>query len=476
LEIDPDALAQFMRYSYVPAPSSIYRGLRKLPPGHWLELRALSDVDVRPKPFWRIDDNSGDALRADLAACDDEALVDHLEQRLSEAVSGQMISDVPLGAFLSGGVDSSTVAALMQAQSNRSVRTFTIGFEDQRFDEAPFAREVARHLGTEHTELYVTARDAEAVIPRLPTIYDEPFADSSQIPTTLVSALTRQHVTVCLSGDGGDELFAGYPRYALTAALWRRMNRQPLALRKAAARLLRAPSAEAWDRVLAVLPASRRRSINGRRMHRLAQLLVTGNLGEMYVRLMSQWQPEDALVRGASTREFTLDHWDDDRPPIEAMRLWDLRQYLPDDLLVKVDRASMSTSLEVRTPMLDHRVAEFAFALPQHALIRDGIGKWALRQLLYRHVPRALIERPKTGFEIPVAQWLRGPLRGWAEELLAPAQLDADQLLDTDSVRKLWGEHISGKFDRSARLWNVLMFQAWRIERGRSCSPGLLAA
>jgi asparagine synthase (glutamine-hydrolysing) len=341
------------------------------------------------------------------------------------------------------------------------VRTFTIGFDQPGFNEAPFAKEVARHLGTEHTELYVTARDAESLIPRLPAIYDEPFADSSQIPTTLVSHLTRQHVTVALSGDGGDELFAGYPRYGLTADLWRRIDRVPVGLRRALATALRLPSAQAWDQVLSVLPASRQQSLNGRRLHRLAQLLVTGSLGEMYLRLMSQWQPEENLVVGAGARGFTMQHWQAQRPAMEAMRLWDVNQYLPDDLLVKVDRASMNASLEVRAPLLDHRVVELAFALPDRALLRGGVGKWVLRQVLYRHVPPALIERPKTGFAVPLGDWLRGPLRAWADELLQPAVLAADGLLDPARIGPLWQDHLAGRFDRSSYLWNVLMFQAW---------------
>jgi asparagine synthase (glutamine-hydrolysing) len=461
LQIDRDALAEFMRFSYIPAPLTIYRGVRKLLPGHWLQLCCPADATNVPQPFWHLVAADAEPLRTQMAAADDQTLIDAVEQRLSEAIRLQMISDVPLGAFLSGGVDSSTVVALMQAQSRQRVRTYTIGFDQPGFNEAPFALEVARHLGTEHTELYVTARDAEELIPTLPLIYDEPFADSSQIPTTLVSHLTRKHVTVSLSGDGGDELFAGYPRYGLTAGLWQQVNRWPLGLRRCVAAGLRAPSAQAWDRVLSVLPASRHQRINGRRMHRLAQLLVTRSLGEMYLRLMSQWQPEESLVRGTSSQDFTIQHWDESRPAIEAMRRWDVAQYLPDDLLVKVDRASMNASLEARAPLLDHRVVELAFALPQRVLVRDGTGKWVLRQVLFRHVPPALIERPKTGFAVPLGSWLRGPLRAWADELLQPKSLAADGLLDAGKVSQLWQDHLSARFDRSSYLWNVLMFQAW---------------
>lgn len=461
LRIDTDALAEFMRFSYIPSPQTIYRGVLKLPPGHWLQLRKPADAYAGSQPFWQLAEADDESLRAQLATADDRVLIDAVEQRLSEAIRLQMVSDVPLGAFLSGGVDSSTVVALMQAQSTQRVRTYTIGFDQPGYNEAPFAQEVARHLGTEHTELYVTARDAEELIPRLPSIYDEPFADSSQLPTTLVSHLTRRHVTVSLSGDGGDELFAGYPRYGLTAQLWQRINRLPRSLRHLVAAALQAPSARAWDKALSLLPASHLQSINGRRMHRLAQLLKTDSLGEMYLRLMSQWQPEEALVRNTGHRRFTIRHWDDQRPAMEAMRMWDARQYLPDDLLVKVDRASMNASLETRAPLLDHRVVELAFAMPQRALVRDGVGKWVLRQVLYRHVPSTLIERPKSGFSVPLGAWLRGPLRAWADELLRPSALARDGLLDETKVSTLWQDHVSGRFDRSSYLWNVLMFQAW---------------
>jgi asparagine synthase (glutamine-hydrolysing) len=461
LEIDREAVAEFLRFAYLPAPRSIWKGIRKLPPAHWVELASLDDVEKAPRAYWRLGGEGHDELVSHLAGADDRALVDVVESRLTEAIGLQMVADVPLGAFLSGGVDSSTVVALMQRQSARPVRTFTIGFDQPEFNEAPFAMEVARHLGTDHTELYVTAKDAEQLIPRLPTIYDEPFADSSQIPTTLVSHLTKQHVTVSLSGDGGDELFAGYPRYSLTAGLWRKVDRIPLPLREIASAVLGAPSAGTWDRMLSVLPASKRRSINGRRMHRLSQLLVTQSLGEMYVRLMSQWQPEESLVLGLPPRTFSIDHWDDRINPVEAMRRWDVSQYLPDDLLVKVDRASMNASLEARAPLLDHRVVELAFAMPGHALTRQGVGKWALRQVLYRYVPKALIERPKTGFSVPLAEWLRGPLRGWAEDLLAFDNVCRAGFLDPLPIRSLWAEHLSGRFDRSSYLWNVLMFQAW---------------
>ena len=460
LDVDPQVLSEFMQFGYVPGRSCIYRGLAKLPPGHFVYIGPGAVVGD-PQPYWQLGASSQSDLVAQLAGADDAYLIDVLHDRLKASIGLQMVSDVPLGAFLSGGVDSSTVVALMQAQSERRVKTYTIGFHEKAFDEAPYAKAVARHLGTDHTELYVSAADAAAIIPELPRIYDEPFADSSQIPTTLVSRLTRQHVTVSLSGDGGDELFAGYPRYTMTAALWRRINNLPMKLRAATAVALRCASPQAWDRVFALLPAARRLSINGRRVHRLAQLLESSSLAEMYVRLMSQWQPEEELVLGVRGSINDRLCWTAQGTPIEQMRRWDVGQYLPDDLLVKVDRAAMSASLESRAPLLDHRVVELAFALPERMLIRDGQGKWILRRVLDRYVPRKLIERPKAGFAIPLGQWLRGPLRAWAQHLLDPERLKAQGQLDADKITVLWKQHQSGGFDRSYYLWNVITFEAW---------------
>lgn len=460
LEIDRDVLSRFMQFSYVPSPHSIYRGIYKLLPGHFIHIGSRDAVG-QPQSFWTLPSQEDSALAAQLACSDDGELIGILHDQLKESVGLQMAADVPLGAFLSGGVDSSTIVALMQAQSERRVKTYTIGFEEKVFDEAPYAKAVAQHLGTDHTELYVNASDAAAVIPDLSYIYDEPFADSSQIPTLLVSRLTRQHVTVSLSGDGGDELFAGYPRYGITATLWRRINRLPAGLRKVVAASLRSASARAWDRVFLVLPEARRQSINGRRVHRLAQLMVSKSLAEMYVRLMSQWQPEEGLVLGVQGSLDDRLRWQNSGSPVEQMRRWDVGQYLPDDLLVKVDRAAMNASLESRAPLLDHRVVELAFALPERMLMRDGQGKWILRRVLDRYVPRELIDRPKAGFSVPLAQWLRGPLKGWAESLLCHRSVQSAGFLNPDMVSAMWSEHLSGSFDRSSYLWNVLMFQAW---------------
>jgi len=461
LEVDTAALSQFMQFGYVPGSSCIYRGLAKLEAGHLVQIRRGVQVGM-PSAFWQLSDPAQGVVAADLAAMEDVRIVDMLHDRLKASVALQMVSDVPLGAFLSGGVDSSTVVALMQAQSSRRVKTYTIGFHEKAFDEAPHARAVARHLGTDHTELYVSSDDAAALVPDLPRIYDEPFADSSQIPTTLVARLTRQHVTVSLSGDGGDELFAGYPRYTISSELWRRINKLPLSMRVGVSRALRCGSPRGWDRVFGLLPSARRRTINGRRVHRLARVIVSRSLGEMYIRLMSQWQPEEELVLGVGGSAVEPPCWSSQGTSIEQMRRWDVGQYLPDDLLVKIDRAAMSTSLESRTPLLDHRVVELAFALPERVLVRDGQGKWILRRVLDRYVPRALIDRPKAGFEVPLANWLRGPLRDWAQHLIDPVRLRAMGQLDASKVSQLWQQHQRGSFDHSYYLWNVLAFQAWQ--------------
>lgn len=460
LQIDRDALVEYMRFGYIPSPLSIYKGIKKLTPGHVVTIHSISNAGT-PQAYWSLDSEEQKQLRSERDKLSEKKLINLVHEQLTTAVGLQMHSDVPLGAFLSGGVDSSAIVSLMQAQSDKKIRTFTIGFNEKDFDEAPYAKAVAEHLGTEHTELYVTAQDAEAIVPEIPVIYDEPFADSSQIPTTLVSRLTRQHVTVSLSGDGGDELFAGYPRYQLTEALWNRVDGVPMPVRKTIAGMLKIVSAQGWDKVLCLLPKSKHQSINGRRLHRLAQLMTCSDIGEMYLRLMSQWQPEEQLVLGTNSyRKSDFDLFVQ-KSPIEAMRRWDVQQYLCDDLLVKVDRASMSASLESRAPLLDHKVVELAFSLPERALINNGVGKWVLRRVLDRYVPGELIERPKVGFSVPLGDWLKGPLRDWAEALLSPQLLIRQGLLDEKQVSFMWQQHLSGQYDRSTYLWNILMFQSW---------------
>lgn len=462
-DIDRHALALFMRFAYVPAPYSIYRGILKLPPGTCLEVGA-DGVAGAPTPYW-----SASAIcmagQLDPFTGSDAEAVSELERLLVQSISGQMLSDVPLGAFLSGGVDSSTIVALMQSQSRRPVKTFTIGFGEAGYNEAEHAQAVARHLGTEHTELFVTADEALGVIPRLPAIYDEPFGDSSQIPTFLVSHMTRQHVTVSLSGDGGDELFGGYNRYFWTMKLWQRLVHLPRNLRRSLAYVLTQLSPGAWNallRPLMPLLSQRHRHANpGDKLHKLAGTIGATSPLCIYRELVSFWQ--DGVVLGADEVLPLLDSADERAfPDFEhVMMALDLVTYLPDDILTKVDRAAMAVSLETRVPLIDHRVVDFAWRLPLGMKIRDGQGKWLLRQVLYRHVPRELIERPKQGFGVPLDTWLRGPLRNWAEALLAPDRLANEGWFDPLAIRDKWDEHQSGRRNWSYHLWNALMFQAW---------------
>jgi len=392
----------------------------------------------------------------------------HLEALLLDAVKLRMIADVPLGVFLSGGIDSSTVVSLMQAQSDRPVKTFTIGFHEAAYDEARHAKAVAQHLGTEHTELYVTPAQAQAVIPRLPTLYDEPFADCSQIPTFLVSELARAHVTVALSGDGGDELFAGYNRYFWNHHIWRRIGWMPRKLRVLTAGAITTLTPETWD---TLLKGPWSKWINaelmqspGDKLHKLAQVLPTEDQGAFYFSLLSHWDNPAALVRGGKEPATILTdrrRWAKLKDFRQQMMFLDTVTYLPDDILVKVDRASMGMSLEARVPLLDHRVVEFAWRLPVSMKIRDTQGKRLLRQVLKKYVPTELVERPKMGFGVPIDSWLRGPLREWAENLLAERRLEQDGVLSPLPIRKKWTEHLSGDRDWEYQLWDVLMYQAW---------------
>lgn len=461
-EIDRDALAAYLRYNYVPAPHTIYRGVHKLTPGTVLTVAAGAEPHCTP--YWRMDEVVRRGQKERWHALSDAEAIERLEALLSDAIGRRMVADVPLGAFLSGGVDSSTVTALMQAQSNRPVRTFSIGFREAGYDEAHHAAAVARHLGTDHTELYVEPDHALDVIPRLPGWYDEPFADVSQIPTFLVSEMTRQHVTVALSGDGGDELFAGYSRYVLAETLWRRLGRLPPGARQGAAALIRALPPAAWQRLFAAVPRRWRPFAAGDRLHKLADILVLPSQEALYRRLVSHWPDPATVVRGATEPQGPL--WDAARrasvpDATEWMQYIDTLTYLPDDILTKVDRASMAVSLEARVPLLDHRLVELAWHLPMRFKVRDGVGKWLLRQVLYRHVPQNLMERPKMGFGVPIESWLRGPLRAWAEDLLDPVRMRQEGFLDPDPVHAKWREHLSGRRNWHYSLWGILMFQAW---------------
>lgn len=468
-EIDRNALCKFLRYNCIPAPLSIYRGIYKLLPGCLLVV-SLANSEPVIKPYWSLFDIACSSKASSFDGTPEDA-VDELERQMSRTVQGQMVADVPLGAFLSGGVDSSMVVALMQAHSSRPIRTFTIGFDDQSYNEAQYAKSVARHLGTNHTELYVSPRQALDVIPRLPILYCEPFADSSQIPTFLVSQLARSHVTVSLSGDGGDELFAGYNRYKVTADTWHRLSMVPLWFRRIAAHLLTAVSPSVWDRWEHWLPTGGRFTAFGDKVHKAAGVLGSKDAGDLYLGLVShQRHPASWLIAGHEYEDRF--RWDDPRlsnlSAVEKMMTCDAVTYLPDDILVKVDRAAMGVSLETRVPFLDHRIVEFAWSLPLSYKIRDGDTKWPLRQLLYRFVPRAIVERPKSGFGIPLDRWLRGPLRDWVETLLDEMRLRQEGYFDVPRVRRLWLEHLSGRTNMAHHLWDILMFQAWLERRNEA--------
>lgn len=468
-EIDRDALTLLMRHNCIPAPYTIYKGVEKLEPASWITLRR--NVGPERGCYWDLASLAQQRIE-NPSALDDVAATDRLETLLGESVRGQMLSDVPLGAFLSGGVDSSAIVAMMARTSATPVKTFCIGFSEGGASEAVHARAVARHLGTEHFELDVTGADALAVVPKLASIYDEPFADSSQIPSFLVSQLARQNVTVALSGDAGDELFSGYNRYLIAARLWGRLSRVPLSLRRICASGLLSVPPKAWDIALALpqrlQPASKRHNNPGDKLHKLARrVLPASDVQAMYRSLASHWSdPEDLVLRATEPATRLSDPtlsaiWND---PVNGMSLADQLTYLPDDILVKVDRASMAVSLETRAPFLDHRLVEFAWGLPRRQKIRGDQTKWLLRQVLYRHVPRELIERPKQGFAVPLDRWLRGPLRDWAEDLLDKERLRRDGYFSVNTVRQAWSEHLSGKHNRQHELWNVLMFQAWLKE------------
>ena len=475
-DVDREALALYLRHNCVPAPWSIYRDIRKLLPGSLVRIGPGRQGEMpSPTPYWSFEEAAIRALREPFQGSDDAA-VDALDALLRDAVAMRMEADVPLGAFLSGGVDSSTIVALMAAQSTRPVRTFAIGNHDPAFDEAPDARRVASHLGTDHTELYVDPADALDVIPRLPTLYDEPFADSSQIPTFLVSELARRHVTVSLSGDGGDELFAGYNRHVLGESVLRRTRSIPVPVRRLAAGALTAVRPASWEALGRaagpLLPHNAKPRLLSDKIQKLAAILRLHDSEAMYVSLTSHWQDPASVLLDAVEPETAASNgaWGRIGDPVRRMMYLDAVTYLPDDVLTKVDRATMAVSLEGRMPMLDHRVVEFAWQIPLEMKIRGGRGKWLLRRVLSRYVPDALIERPKMGFGVPIGAWLRGPLRDWTEELLAPARLQREGFFDPTPIRRCWTEHLSGRRDRGYLLWDVLMFQCW-LEEQRSAKP-----
>ncbi|MBR7630575.1 asparagine synthase (glutamine-hydrolyzing) [Aeromonas popoffii] len=443
--VDRGALSLLLRHNYIPAPYTIYQGIEKLPAGQYVQIKkGQLRADVQLKVYWQLNHVIEHGLANPFSGTDTQA-TNLLEQTIRQAVSGQMLSDVPLGAFLSGGVDSSTIVALMQQQSKQPVRTFAIGFDEPGYNEAGYAKEVAQHLGTVHTELYVSAQDALDLVPHLPDIYCEPFADSSQLPTFLVSRMAKQHVTVALSGDGGDELFGGYNPYQFAPKVWSTLQRLPLPLRQIACRLLSGlPLPDKLEKLLRVFPVKDKEQFYQILMSHWDnpwQLVIGGNEYPTLINSTAQWPKTDSF-----------EHW---------MMAMDAGQYMIDDILVKVDRAAMANSLETRVPLLDHRVVELAWKLPLHMKIRGGVGKWVLREILYRHVPREMIERPKKGFSVPLGQWLRGPLRDWAEALLNKERLEQEGYFNSVVVRRVWSDHLQGKRDHARKLWSILMFQAW---------------
>lgn len=461
-EVDRDALALFMRHGYIPAPWSIYRNIRKLPPAHYVVVREGARNVSEPICYWDLASIAAQGVvEADV---DSNSLIDQLDTLLRDAVRTRMVADVPLGAFLSGGYDSTTVVAMMQAQSSLPVKTFSIGFHEAAFNEADHAKAVARHLGTDHTELYVTPEQAMAVIPMLPSMYDEPFADSSQIPTYLVSQLARRHVTVSLSGDGGDELLLGYERYLMGEQMWHKLARIPLAARKIGGWLLGHAPGKTLEKCMKVLPAHMQIRNLADRLPRLAEVVSQADGTGFYRELVSIWKRPEEVVIGAR-EPATIMNTPGAMPKLpglcEQMMYLDMVTYLPDDILTKVDRASMAVSLEARVPMLDHRVVEFAWQVPTQYKYRDGQGKWLLRQVLDRYVPRTLMERPKMGFAVPIEEWLCGPLRDWAEALLDESRLRKEGFFDPAPIRHMWQEHLSGRRRWHFYLWNVLMFQLW---------------
>lgn len=465
-EINRDALCLYMRHHYVPAPHSIYQGIHKLLPGTWLQVsRAQREPNI--KTYWSSVDVSRQGKANPFTGSPEDA-VNALENLLKDAIGQQMMADVPLGAFLSGGIDSSTVVALMQAQSTQPIKTFSIGFHEELYNEATHAKAVAKHLGTVHTELYVTPDECMQVIPRLPTLYDEPFADSSQIPTFLVSQLARQHVTVSLSGDAGDELFAGYNRYQLTADTWAKLSHIPRPIRQWAAKAITSVSPASWNRIASTLksaiPAFGQWANMGDKLHKGAGVMASRSAADLYLGMVSSWQhPTDVIINGKEPPTFLTEHLPDlsHLNTVERMMVLDLLTYLPDDILCKVDRAAMGVSLESRVPFLDHRVVEFAWSVPLEYKLRENQTKWVLRQVLYRHVPKELIERPKMGFGVPIDSWLRGSLRDWAEDLLSESRLHQDGYFNPVPIRQKWKEHLSGQRNWQHHLWDVLIFNQW---------------
>jgi asparagine synthase (glutamine-hydrolysing) len=468
-EINREALALFMRFNYVPTPHCIFVNAWKLPAGHYLTV-SPGEAPAASVAYWQLHDLAANRQLLTMDAAD-PALIQMLDDQMRRAVKMRMVSDVPLGAFLSGGIDSSAIVAMMQSQSTRPVKTFTIGFWDTNYNEADDASKVARHLGTEHHEFYVSSRECLEVIERLPQIYDEPFADSSQIPTTLVSQFTRKHVSVALTGDCGDEFFGGYNRYFWSKRIWPKLQRLPLKIRANLANLINRGSPADWDRIFnltnQILPSKLRVRGAGEKLHKLAAAMNAATPDDLYRSFVSQWQhPGDVLLSNSEPEfiEKQIAAVPSNLGYVERMMYLDMMTYMTDDILCKVDRASMSTGLEARVPFLDNDLVSLAWSMPIDVRIHNGIGKWPLRQVLKKYVPQKLFVRPKAGFGIPIGDWMRGPLREWTEDMLSESSLQLGGHFRPEVVRKQWAEHLSGSFNRQHSLWGVLMFEAWRRE------------
>jgi asparagine synthase (glutamine-hydrolysing) len=485
LAIDYDGLSSFLSYGYVSAPFSIYQGIYKLPPGSMLTLEAPAECDdwqpppgfspyadnavASPVAYWSVMQSANSGLK-NMSKDEDEA-VSTLDEMLHRTIKRQMIADVSIGTFLSGGIDSSVVSAIAQHESERAIKTYTIGFSEKEYDESAYAEAIARHLGTDHLTMRVTPGDALGVVPELHAIYDEPFADSSQIPTYLVSKLAKQHVTVCLSGDGGDELFAGYNRYLWTESLWKKLAMFPLPLRLLTGKLLLLPSPAHWDAFYSILSGLNKGSqqkLIGLKVQKLAGMMQSESIEQAYDYLMSYWGNANHMIKldgtAATSQKKALEKLATSDFINQAMFI-DQNVYLPGDNLAKVDRASMAVSLETRLPILSHEIVDLSWRIPLQMKVKNNVSKWPLRQVLYKYVPQELIDRPKMGFSVPVASWLRGELKEWAEELLTTLDSGWGHVLDKRPILRAWQEHQSERYDHSHRLWTVLMFLSWARAR-----------